>query len=457
MSMNLIAELTAIVGDKGILTGEDVSQRQDGWIGAPACSAQAIVRPADTAELSAVMKLCYEQDQTIVVHGGLTGLVNGARTTSNDIVISLERMRNIVEIDAQNRTMTVQSGVNLQTVQEKAEDEGLYYPVDLGARGTATIGGTIATNAGGNRVLRYGMTRDSILGLEAVLADGTIISSMSKVLKNNTGYNLPHLFIGAEGTLGIVTQAVLRLRAKPLGGATALVAVEDFESLSKLLNLAESGLGGGLSSFEVMWHSFYDLVTGTERHRAPIPAQSAYYVIIETQGNSNEQEQERLEMLLGDALEQELISDAVLTQSDSEREKIWAIRDDVEALFELAPIHGFDVSLPISAMESYVEKLQAGLDARWPDNRLIVFGHLGDGNLHVIVTQVPASDKKGVEELVYGGLNGLGGSISAEHGIGLDKKPYLQNSRSPAEIALMKQIKQTMDPKGLLNPGKVLS
>ncbi|NVK41464.1 MAG: FAD-binding oxidoreductase [Oceanospirillaceae bacterium] len=455
--MNLTEELTAIVGEKGILTGDDVTQRQDGWHSAPACKAQAIVRPADTGELSAVMKLCHEHNQSVVVQGGLTGLVGGARTTTHDIVISLERMRNIVEIDIQNRTMTVESGVNLQTVQEVAEEEGLYYPVDLGARGTATIGGTIATNAGGNRVLRYGMTRDSILGLEAVLPDGTIISSMSKVLKNNTGYSLPHLFIGTEGTLGIVTRAVLRLRSKPLGGATALVAVDDFANLSRLLNLAESGLGGGLSSFEVMWHSFYDLVTGTDRHRAPLPAQSAYYVIIETQGNSNEQEQERLENLLGQALECELISDAVLTQSDSEREKIWAIRDDVEALFELSPIHAFDVSLPISAMEPYIDTLQSELDRHWTDNRCIVFGHLGDGNLHIIIGQVPQSDKAAVEELVYGGLNGIGGSISAEHGIGLDKKPYLKYSRSTAEIALMQVIKQALDPKNLLNPGKVLS
>ncbi|WP_432696095.1 FAD-binding oxidoreductase [Marinobacterium sp. YM272] len=455
MSVDLIQALTDIVGEKGMLTGSDVSQRPDAWMGAATCQAKAIVRPASTEELSAVMKLCHQNDQTVTTHGGVTGLVGGTLSQPSDIVVSLERMRNIIEVDEQNRTLTAEAGVTLQAIQEAAEAAELFYPVDLGARGSATIGGNIATNAGGNRVLRYGMTRDSVLGLEAVLADGTVISSMSKVIKNNTGYDLRQLFVGSEGTLGIVTRAVLRLRAKPQGEATALVAVERFADLSKLLSLAEAGLSGGLSSFEVMWNDFYSLVTSFERHKAPLEASSPFYVILETQGKSNELEQARLEELLGEALEQELISDAILTQSVSERDKVWAIRDDIEALFSLAPLHGFDVSLPIAAMDDYLRKLRKQLLERWPDSACIVFGHLGDGNLHIIIGKIPSEDKKAVERLVYGGLAPLGGSISAEHGIGYEKKPYLCCSRSDAEIALMRTLKQAMDPKKLLNRGKV--
>ncbi len=455
MTLDLIEVLTAIVGDKGILTGNDVRQRIDGWMGAPACKAKAIVRPANTEELSSVMKFCHQNNQTVTTHGGMTGLVGGGLTSTDDIVISLERMRNIVEIDTQNRTLTAEAGVTLQALQEAAESNDLSYPVDLGARGSATIGGNIATNAGGNRVLRYGMTRESVLGVEAVLADGTVISSLSKVIKNNTGYDLRQLFIGSEGTLGIVTKAVVRLRPKPRGEATALVAVEDFSHLSQLLSLAEGCLGGGLSSFEVMWNDFYSLVTSFERHKAPLPAHLPFYVILETQGNSNESEQARLEELLGEALEKELISDAILTQSVSEREKVWAIRDDIEALFSLAPIHGFDISLPIPAMQNYLANLKPQLAEHFPEARQVVFGHLGDGNLHLIIGQVPLEDKKALDEIVYSGLAPLGGSISAEHGIGHEKKPYLRHSRSEDEINLMKTIKQALDPKGLLNPGKI--
>ncbi|GAA0687759.1 FAD-binding oxidoreductase [Marinobacterium maritimum] len=455
MESQIIEALTGIVGDKGILTGTDVTQRLEGWIGAPQCSAKAIVRPANTEELSAVMALCHHYDQRVTTHGGMTGLVGGAISSSEDIVVSLERMRTIVEVDAENRTLTAEAGVTLQAIQEAADSADLFYPVDLGARGSATIGGNISTNAGGNRVLRYGMTRESVLGLEAVLADGTVISSLSKVIKNNTGYDLRQLFIGSEGTLGIVTKAVLRLRAKPRGEATALVAVEDFNQLSKLLSLAESALSGSLSSFEVMWNDFYSLVTSFERHRAPLPSSSPFYVILETQGSSNESEQARLEALLGEALEQELISDAVLTQSVSEREKVWAIRDDVEALFSMVPIHGFDISLPIPAMQDYLEKLKHNLLKKWPDGRLVAFGHLGDGNLHVVIGQIPMEDKEALNEVVYRGLAQLGGSISAEHGIGLEKKAYLQHSRSEAELELMRILKQALDPKRLLNPGKI--
>ncbi|WP_286240191.1 FAD-binding oxidoreductase [Neptuniibacter halophilus] len=455
MKQNLLTALRDIVGDTGLLTGSDVSQRQDGLLNGQSCQAKAVVRPADSEELSAVLKLCHQHQQPVTTQGGLTGLVAGAFTKADEIVVSLERMRKVIELDRVNRTLTVEAGVTLQAVQEAAEAADLFYPVDLGARGSATIGGTIATNAGGNRVLRYGMTRASVLGLEAVLADGTCISSLNKVIKNNTGYDLPQLFIGSEGTLGVVSKAVLRLRPKPSAEATALVAVQDFSQLSKLLNLAESGLGGGLSSFEVMWNSFYRLVTSGDRHTAPMNDEYPFYVIIETQGSNHEQEQQRLESLLEAALEAELISDAILTRSEAEREKIWAIRDDVEALLNLSPVHGFDISLPIPEMEAYLNQLQQALSQHWPDHHQVVFGHLGDGNLHLIIGKVPYAEKATLDELVYAPLAGIGGSVSAEHCIGYDKKPYLKYSRSEAEIELMKTLKRALDPANILNPGRV--
>lgn len=456
MPNDLIKKIATIVGDNGLITGTDVAQRQDAiMLGDSACQAQAIVRPATTDELSEVMKLCHAHGQPVVTHGGRSGLVGGTRTREGQLAISLERMNRIETIDSAGRVMTVQAGTCLQNVQDAAEEAGLFYPVDLGARGSASIGGTIATNAGGNRVLRYGMTRDSILGLEAVLADGTVISSMSQVIKNNTGYQLPQLFIGSEGTLGIVTRAVLRLRPKPLGEATALVAVSDFDDLSALLNAAEASLGGSLSSFEVMWQNFYGLITKSPKHTPPLPASYPYYVILETQGKASDTEQANLEEFLGEALEQELLVDAVVAKSVADKDKIWAIRDDLEPLLNLKPLHAFDISLPINTMHGYIDALRSQLDQRWPDNTCIVFGHLGDGNLHVIISAGEPEDKVSIEELVYGGLKALNGSVSAEHGIGLDKKPYLHYSRSPQEIALMQTLKQAMDPQNILNPNLV--
>ncbi|MEI6895181.1 MAG: FAD-binding oxidoreductase [Colwellia sp.] len=456
MNEQLIKQFEAIVSPNGLLQGKELSLRATDPFGISFCQSKLLIRPINTDELSQVMKLCHQHKQPVVTHGGLTGLVGGASTTAETIVISLERMNKIEEIDSQQRTMTVQAGVPLQTVQEQAEEQALYYPIDLGARGSATIGGTIATNAGGNRVVRYGMTRESVLGLEVVLADGTVITSMSKVVKNNAGYNLPQIFIGSEGTLGIVTRAVLRLRTKPKGEATTLVALKDFHQLSHLLTTAETELAGGLSSFEVMWHSFYKLVTDSPRHTPPISQEYPYYVIIESQGRSDTEEQDKLLAMLEVAFEQKLIADAVLSQSSTEKEKIWAIRDDVETLMQLSPLYAFDISLPTKAIPSYLEKLQQQLDSIWHKNHCVVFGHLGDGNLHIIISAGTPKDKVTIEEFVYGGLKGLQGSISAEHGIGLEKINYLKYTRTDNEIKLMATIKRALDPMNLLNPGKVI-
>ncbi|MCH5375618.1 MAG: FAD-binding oxidoreductase, partial [Planctomycetes bacterium] len=255
-----IESIAQIVGPGGILTGEDVSGRSDTWPPMGGCKARAIVRPASTAEVSKILKLCHEHGQPIVTHGGLTGLVGGAIAAPHEIVLSLERMNRTEPVDTANRTVTVDAGVPLQTVQETAEEAGLLFPLDLGARGSATIGGTISTNAGGNGVIRYGMMREQLLGVEAVLADGTVISSLNNVIKNNTGYDLKQLFIGSEGTLGIVTRAVLRLRPLPRSNHTAFVAIEDFDRLTRFLQAMDSALGGTLSAFEVMWNDFYSLI-----------------------------------------------------------------------------------------------------------------------------------------------------------------------------------------------------
>ena len=260
--LELIKKIEKVVSPGGVLLGEDVSNRSDTWPPTGACMARAIVRPASTVEVSAVLKLCHSAGQAVVTHGDLTGLVGGAVAGQQDIVVSLERMNKLEPVDVSNRTVTVEAGVPLQKVHEAAEQEDLLFPLDLGARGSCTIGGNISTNAGGNSVIRYGMMREQVLGVEAVLADGTIISSLSGVIKNNTGYDLKQLFIGSEGTLGIVTRAVLRLHPLPRSCNTALVAVEGFAQVGSFLREMDSALGGTLSAFEVMWNDFFDLIAG---------------------------------------------------------------------------------------------------------------------------------------------------------------------------------------------------
>jgi FAD/FMN-containing dehydrogenase len=348
----------------------------------------------------------------------------------------------------------------LQTVCEAADAKGLIFPLDLGARGSATIGGNISTNAGGNRVIRYGMTRDMVLGLEAVLADGTVMTSMNKLIKNNAGYDLKHMFIGSEGTLGVVTRAVLRVWPKPRSQDTGFVAVESFEQLPKFLRHMERALGGTLSAFEVMWEDFYKLVTSEPAKGKPIIAHGhPYYVLVESMGGDQEADSARFEAAMMEALEAGEISDAVIAKSQAERDAMWALRDDVGQVVHTYPMFTFDVSLGIADMESYIAEVRKGLAAKWPQSSLMVFGHLGDGNLHVIPGRFPDANietRRGVEAIVYGELRKRKGSVSAEHGIGLEKRPYLDWSRSAEEVAMMRLLKRTLDPKNILNPGKVL-
>ena len=452
---NLIETLHALLGDKGVLTGEALAEKL-----IPHGTPAALVRPQTTAELAQVVKLCQEAGQGIVPYGGLTGLVEATTSDQSEVAISLERMNQIEEIDVESRTMTVQAGVPLQVVQEEADKADLLFPLDIGARGSATIGGNVSTNAGGNRVIRYGMMRDQILGMEVVLADGTVVTSMNKIIKNNTGYDLKHLFVGAEGTLGIVTRIVLRLRPKPKSQQMAFVAVNTFSQVTRVLNLLDGALGGSLSAFEVLWKDYYKLVTSPPAEgRPPLAHDYEYYILVEALGGDSQSDEERFLSVLTQAMEEGTIIDAVVAQNQGERNAMWAIRDDVGQVAQNWPIFAFDISVPLNNMESYLIALRAELDDRWQDNTCMVFGHLGDGNLHIIVGmgESSAEAKKVVEEVVYRGLPERGGSVSAEHGIGVQKKAYLGMSRNADEIALMQMMKTALDPKGILNPGKIFS
>jgi FAD/FMN-containing dehydrogenase len=304
------------------------------------------------------------------------------------------------------------------------------------------------------------MMREQILGMEVVLADGTLVSSMNKIIKNNTGYDIKQLFIGAEGTLGIVTRLILRLRPLPTSQNMAFIAANSFKEVTTLLNQLDTDLGGNLSAFEVLWQDFYKLVTTPPAAgKPPIPHDFPYYILVESLGGDIDGDATRFMSALEKAMEDGLIADAAIAASQAERDALWAIRDDVLQVAQNFPIFTFDVSVSINKMESYVDELNDTLAAKWPDNTCMIFGHLGDGNLHVVVGVGDGSPetKKAVEEAVYGGLRSRGGSVSAEHGIGLQKKPYLSWSRNEPELAVMGLLKNALDPKGILNADKVFS
>lgn len=464
----LLEQLVAVVGPDNVLTGADVSARAcHFWDPSPVMAA-AIIRPADTAQTSAVLSLCHEAGQPVVTHGGSTGLVKGHASAASDIVLSTERMNDIGDVDISGRTVTVGAGAVLQRVQEAASGAGLQLGIDLGARGSCSIGGNISTNAGGLSVLRYGMMREQVLGLEVVLADGTIVSSLNRMMKNNAGYDLKQLFIGSEGTLGIITRAVLRLRPATPAVATALLAFSSFDQVISTLNHLSHSLNGTLDAFEVIWQPFYALNTDPAvkgSSQSPLARDFALYAIVESRGAAPEETQQIFGQSLEAALEKSFIDDAIIVQSERERQNIWHIREHIDTALQHDPVFVYDISLPVADMQDYVEALEARLQAQWPNVILYVYGHLADGNLHVLVAPPEGqqlSDRQRSEwhehsnQLVYEPLQALGGSISAEHGIGLSKKAYLSLSRSAAEISLMQSLKRSLDPSGILNPGKII-
>jgi FAD/FMN-containing dehydrogenase len=455
----VVEALRMELGSDMVLTGDDVHSRPRNFWDASPLEALALVRPRSTQDVSAALRICHAHGQTVVAHGGKTGACDGDRATRNDVVISLERMTAIEEIDPVGRTVTVQAGCVLQTLQETVAGQGLYLPLDLGARGSCTIGGNVATNAGGINVIRYGMTRALVLGLEVVLADGTVLSSMNRMLKNNSGYDLKHLFIGSEGTLGIVTRVILSLKEMPVSAISALVALNAAEKIPALLKHMDRALGGLLSSYEVMWREYFRTVTEPGWHTAPMSRDYPYYVVMEAQGADPEADAARFEAALEQAFESGLIVDAVLPKSKAERDRIWAIRENFEALLEIKPMFLYDISLPIKDMTTYVATVEARLSTRWPRNRFFVLGHIGDGNLHFMIApgvEATADLHDQVDHTVYEPLAEFGGAVSAEHGIGLEKRHWLPLSRDANELALMRLLKRSLDPRNILNRGKVI-
>jgi len=458
MAKTIIQELKNIVGDENVFDGKEVLDRSAIWGTNQPCVAKAVVSPLNTQELSSILELCNANRQSVVPMGGMTNLVQGAVTSVDDIAVSFEKMNRIEEIDATAHTMTVQAGVTMQEAQAAADQEGLYFPVDIGSRGNCMLGGNVSTNAGGTRVIRYGMIRDSVLGLEAVLADGTIVSSMNSMLKNNSGFDLKQLFIGTEGVLGFITRIVFKMQVKPRSHNVALLACNDYGQVTQLLNKARELLGGALCGFEVMWDNyFHEVVQPIGRLSTPIGPKYHYYIIIEAIGTHPETDDVAFESALTEMFASELVEDGVLAKSDTEREAIWAIRHDVEWIIRDALI--FDISLPVADFLEYIEIITDSIKRDLEDAKVITFGHLGDNNLHVSVLCEGArtSHMKTIEQHVYGALEPFGGAVSAEHGIGLEKKPWLGITRSDQEIELMKTLKRSLDPQNILNPGKVIS
>jgi FAD/FMN-containing dehydrogenase len=392
-SAEVLQQLRQLLGEKGITIQPD-----------PVLP-DVVLKPLSTEQVSGILRICSAAGQSVVPLGGRTGMANGHFQTGGELGLSLERMHDIEEIDTLNRTMTVQAGCILQLASEAAAEQGLLLPLDFGARGSATIGGNLATNAGGNMVIRYGMVREMVLGLEAVLA------------------------------------------------------VQDFASVIRLLKWLDSQTAGTLSAFEVMWPEFYEYVTRTEStHTPPLAHGSAYYVLVETLGYDPKSDAERFESVLGQAMEDGILSDAVLARSQSQRNEIWEIRDDVLVFFNLGPIIPFDISLTLDAVESFVADIHAGL-AKMQEPICVIFGHLGDSNLHLILgSRIPEEfDYDYLQNLLYETVGRYQGSVSAEHGIGLSKRDYLHCSRSESELQLMIAIKRMLDPKNILNPNKIFA
>ncbi|MCJ2063398.1 FAD-binding oxidoreductase [Methylobacterium sp. J-088] len=449
----LLDRLAAIVGPSGLVTGDELRQRSANWTRpTEPCAAFALVRPRNTAETSAVLAACQEARVAVVPRGGATGLVDGTLCAPDEITLSTERMTQIEPVDPLGMTVVVGTGATLESVQNAASDSGLFFPLDLGARGSATVGGAISTNAGGLRVLRYGMMREMVLGLEAVLADGTVVSSMRPLIKNNTGLDLKQLFIGTEGTLGIVTRAVLRLRPEPAGYATALIACPGVDDGARVLRAAQSAFQGRVSSFEGLWPDFYRVMTSPGRATPPLDHDYPFYAIIEVECVPEESERflGLLERLMGEGT----ILDAAITASEEQRRGMWRIRDRVEHLNADGLDRAFDVSVPLAKMDGYVRGALERL-AAIPGCRAVVYGHIGDNNLHWNTSRLDTVGNAAIDAAIYEPLAGLKGSVSAEHGIGLEKRGKLMLSRSPEEIAAMRLVKRALDPDNRLNPGKI--
>lgn len=458
--MDMIAALTGIVGTANLRIGEDIPARNRADAAEiPALLPLALVMPTTTEQVSQVLALCHREGQKLVIQGGMTGLAGAAHPQAGEVALSLERMTGIEDVDAASRTMIVRAGTPLYQVQAAAHAAGLHYGVDLGARGTCTIGGNVATNAGGVQALRYGITRKNVLGLEAVLPDGTVLNGLNRMMKNNTGYDWPQLLIGSEGTLAVITRVSLALVPRPAEAQTALCAVDNVEAAIAILAELERQFPGRLLTFEGMWREYMEVTARLATLPEPFAERPEITLLIEVALGDDADGQDRLAEVLAGLMEQGLINDALMAQSLQERERFWAYR---EANYEFERVTGsgthFDISLPINRMTAAIDHLRKGVASQMPGHVLVTFGHLGDSNLHLaIFPPKPGEDTSAGKAIVYDMVGQFTGSISAEHGIGVLKRPYLSRSRSPAELALMRSLKQTFDPHGILNRDRIFT
>ncbi|HYF56180.1 MAG TPA: FAD-binding oxidoreductase [Salinarimonas sp.] len=453
-----VSALLAALGPDRVRVGADIPVRNHADQGGRAPTPPlALVLPRSTEEVSSTLRICHEHGQPVVTQGGMTGLAGGAHPGEGEVALSLERLSGVEEVDAASGTLTALAGTPLAVVQKAAEEAGYLCGIDLGARGSCTIGGNIATNAGGNQVLRYGMARKNVLGLEVVLADGRIVRSLNKMLKNNAGYDWTQLFIGSEGTLGVVTRVVLGLHPRPQGVESVLCGVENVEAALALLRRIERRFPGRLLVFEGMWREFMEVATGPGGLARPFDEAHDLCLLIEAaMGDGGA---DAFAGFLAEAYEEGLVRDALVARSEADRARFWAYRESPYEYRRYLPKEiGFDVSIPLDRMDAAIAAFRERIPARFPDAIHVAFGHIADSNVHVTVAK-PGLDEatyRAIEETVYGVVQELGGSISAEHGIGRNKRPYLQISRTEAELALMATIKAALDPAGLLNPGRVL-
>ena len=469
---SLLDTLRSIVGDAHVLTEGDLTAWEQDWRRRVRGKALAVVRPASTPEVAAVVKACAAAGTAIVPQGGNTGLAVGSTPddTGTQIVLSLTRMNAVRAVDTANLTMTVEAGCILQNLQEVARNAGLLFPLSLAAEGSCTIGGNLGTNAGGTQVVRYGNTRDLCLGLEVVTPQGEVWSGLKGLRKDNTGYDLRDLFIGSEGTLGVITAATLKLYPRPAAQLTAWAAVPSMEHAVALLGLAHQHLGAGLTGFEVMGRFALGLV---HKHmpqlRVPFIEQEdvPYGVLLENSDSESEDHaRARFEALLETAFEAGCVTDAVVAENLSQAHNLWHIRENIPlAQAEEGLNIKHDISVPISRIPAFVEYADAMMVREIPGVRLVNFGHLGDGNLHYNVQAPADSDPQvflreqeaHVNHLVYEAVAQFGGSFSAEHGIGALKVEKLEKYQSPTALAMMHAIKAALDPQGTMNPGRVLS
>ncbi len=458
--MTLQDLLGEIVGAGNVLTApEDTKPYFTDWRRQYCAAAECVVRPASTAEVAAVVALCAREEVAVVPQGGNTGLVGGSVPggARREVVLSLSRLNRIRALDPLNDTATVEAGCVLAAVQQAAADAGRLFPLSLAAEGSCQIGGNLSTNAGGVNVLRYGTAREQVLGLEVVLPDGRIWDGLRGLRKDNTGYDLKQLFLGAEGTLGIITAAVLRLFPRPSATASAWIALDSPKAAVELLGLLREPLGDRVSAFELMSRACLDAVRahapGTQD---PLGALHPWYVLAEL-ADSGEPRllRERTEAALADCAERGTLRDAALAQSGEQSRALWRIRERIpEAQFTNVK---HDISVPVSRIPDFVELADQALERAFPEAQIFCFGHVGDGNLHYNVGPETLMPRRAeVSRIVYDTVAALGGSISAEHGLGQLKREEILRHKGPLELELMRALKRTLDPKGLMNPGKLL-